>query len=233
MRCRHRSHLPRSPFCQYRVESPREPRDAAGWVATYNARDFGQPGVQRVSIELTRGPNVTRRFTVVNAWRADSHRVDSVYFLEAPPGMAGTAYRTRRSQPALQIWRCVSPPIRTAAGPDRCFGGIRRGAAGSDFAYKDFRKRLPMQGTRTSSTGTPTSAANRPRCWMSGGRTASGGAPACGCRADSRSSSRRSTFHAPGDDRPYKRFRVNRFRVVHGVRSAERMTMTATMAGRR
>ena len=91
-----------------RPESPREPRDAAGWVAAYNARDFGQPGVQRVSIELTSGPQVTRRFTVVNAWRADGHRVDSVYFLEAPPGMAGTAYVHWESQPTRPICRCVS-----------------------------------------------------------------------------------------------------------------------------
>ena len=156
-----------------RPEPPREPRDAAGWVAAYNARDFGQPGVQRVSIELTSGPQVTRRFTVVNAWRADGHRVDSVYFLEAPPGMAGTAYlhsEIAADAPDLSV-RLFLPSgqrqVLTVAS-----GEYGEGLLGSDFTYEDFRKRLPVPWVHLRARG-----ARRHR------RRTSGGA---GCRAAAR-----------------------------------------------
>ena len=131
-----------------RVDAADAP-DPRSLVAAYNARDCGGPGWRRVTLELTNGAELTRAFTVVNAWEFEGARSRTLFHLEAPAGLKGTGYLLSEDGEAA-AGEDVRVHLYLPAGERRVLEvsatDFGEGLLGSDFAYSDVRMRLPQAG---------------------------------------------------------------------------------------
>jgi hypothetical protein len=131
-----------------RITGPNAP-DAAEIITKYNSRDIGSAGWRRVSMELLTDGALTRAFTVFNIWRTDENRVRTLFLLEEPEGLSGTAYllqELNKSAPEMQVHLFLPAGDRRVLEVDP--SNFDQGLLGSDFTYNDVRMRLPMQGYR-------------------------------------------------------------------------------------
>jgi hypothetical protein len=115
----------------------------------YNSRNLGSPGWRRVSMELMTDSAVTKTFTIVNLWRDVGKQVQTLFFLEEPQGLRGTAYLLQEDEdhiPDMNVHLYLPAGERRVleVGPDN----FDEGLLGSDFTYSDVRMRLPGQGYR-------------------------------------------------------------------------------------
>ncbi len=209
------------------VSTPKSQMPSApALVRAYNARRTGAPGWRRVLISLSEAGKVTQTFQVVNVWRDAPNRAAMLFYLESPFGLQGTRYlQLERPSDAdsLTVYLYLPTSTRVLRLAQGLYG---EGLLGSDFAYDQMRTELPLNGYSYSVagiaeiSGKPTwrleSIAQRPdSVW------------------------RRATFYITQDTPfvmgadyfetaggpPAKQMRVERFRDVKGVRSAERMLM--------
>ena len=134
-------------------------------VADYNARNFGNPGWRRVSMELMTDGVVTRSFTVVNLWRSDGGVVRTLFLLEEPKGLSGTNYLLEEERSGLPDMRVY---LFLPAGERRVLevapSNFPEGLLGSDFSYSDLRTQLPIKGYHFTLKG-QTSLLNKP-AWV-------------------------------------------------------------------
>ena len=128
-----------------------EQKDALAFVKDYNARDMGNPGWRRVSLDLLNDSRVTRSFVVVNLWESRADTVNTLFYLEQPAGLSGTSYLLSENGKG-GAGREIKVHIFLPAGERRVLevaaGNLDEGLLGSDFTYNDLRMRLPVKGYR-------------------------------------------------------------------------------------
>jgi hypothetical protein len=129
-------------------------------VDVYNARALGGPVARRaVALSLLNDNQVVRRFDVVNLWRRTRQGVETLFYLEKPVGLTGTAYLIFEN--AADLMRVA---LHIPAGRGRVLNLapelFDQGLLGSDFTYRDLRMLIPTEHTRFVLTGS-TTIANR------------------------------------------------------------------------
>lgn len=116
-------------------------------VGACNARDAGAPGWRRVRIDLLDGETITRTFTVVNVWQRGPRSVRTLYYLEQPTALAGTAYlQIEDLDTDLSVFLYLPTSnghVLSVASED-----LGEGLLGSDFAYTDLQTLLPVRRYR-------------------------------------------------------------------------------------
>jgi hypothetical protein len=224
-------------LCAVLVPSVIAPRDtpeggsADAIVRAYNARDFGAPGWRRVSVELLNAGRLVRSFDVVNVWRRTGASVDTLYLLNAPLGLRGTAYLQREAEAVGGFG--VDLYLPTAKGRVIALGGdmLAHGLLGSNFSYEDLRWLLPQESIQYRVAGA-TSMLGR-RAVLLDARCAPGTCAGW----------RRARFYLATEDRflvgadyfaaddagspPFKRLRVELATRAGNVWTAQRMRMDA------
>jgi hypothetical protein len=102
-----------------------------------------------VSLELIDGTEVTRAFTVVNLWDGEGESLRTLFHLEEPPGLRDTSYLLSE-EGGTSPGESVKIHLFIPAGERRVLEIIPSdfddGLLGSDFAYRDVRARLPVEG---------------------------------------------------------------------------------------
>ncbi len=133
------------------------PPDPARLIASYNSRNFGNPGRRLVRLELRSGAKVTRSFEVTNLWRQDGAVVRTVFVLTEPAGLRGTNYLLVEDPSAPEGMKVF---LHLPAGERRVLtvapSHFDQGLLGSDFGYRDLRMRLPTRGFRFKTLGRET-----------------------------------------------------------------------------
>lgn len=139
------------------ASAPAGAPDPARLIASYNSRNFGNPGRRLVRLELRSGAQVTRSFEVTNLWRQDGAVVRTVFVLSEPPGLRGTNYLLVEDPSAPEGMKVF---LHLPAGERRVLtvapSHFDQGLLGSDFGYRDLRMRLPTRGFRFRTLGRET-----------------------------------------------------------------------------
>ncbi|HEV2765382.1 MAG TPA: outer membrane lipoprotein-sorting protein [Pyrinomonadaceae bacterium] len=215
-----------------------EAADALALVKGYNARDVGSPGWRRVSLELIDGAEVTRAFTVVNLWDGEGESLRTLFHLEAPAGLKGTSYllsEEASGAPAEDVRIHLFLPAGERRVLEIVPSDFDDGLLGSDFAYRDVRARLPVEGYDYRLLGQGVLAGQR--VWVLETRPAARATRETTAWGSARLFLARDIPFLLGADyfgagepaagapRPLKRMRVEGFRQEDGVWTATRMVM--------
>lgn len=205
--------------------------DALRLVKAYNARNFGSPGLRGVTLELITDNRLTRAFTVYNFWRREREETRTLFLLKEPRGLSGTSYlltENEASSPDMNVRLFLPSGLRRVLEiPPSNF---EEGLLGSDFTYNDMRMQLPTQGYRYRLAGKSV-LLDRP-VWVVEAEPSEGtAAPWRLARfylaRDFDLMLGADYFAAAGEgsDAPSKRMRVESFKQLDGVWTAERMVM--------
>lgn len=197
-------------------------------VQAYNARNFGSPGWRRIYLELKNQGKVTRTFSILHLWRQKEGEVRSLVLLEAPVNLRGTNYllaessRQEGSGMTLSLFLPSGKRRVLTIKPSR----FDEGLLGSDFSYSDLRWVIPEQNLTLAGS---TKMLGRP-VWAVDGRPASreGGSwsriryyiardPLILLGAD---------YFREGQERPFKRLRIQGIKQADGVWTPTSMVMS-------
>lgn len=108
----------------------------------HEVRSFGQSGYREVSLEVSTKDEVTVAYSVTHIWQVTASECTSIYFLNKPSILKGTAVKVveRPRDPNLDIWLS----LRTSKRPIHVDGSrSEESVLGTDFTYTDLRFWLP------------------------------------------------------------------------------------------
>jgi hypothetical protein len=140
-------------------------------VTAYNIRPIGSPGIRRVRLEIWNDTQLSRAFTIRNAWRRlDNKNVQTVFLLDAPAGLAGTAYLLEENNGSIVA--PISVSLFLPAGRRRVLSldsaRLDEGLLGSDFGYSHLVWLIPTDGVEFTMIGS-VDVEGEP-CWKIGAR---------------------------------------------------------------
>lgn len=213
--------------------------NAAALVAAYNARNFGSPGRRGVTLELITDNKITRSFTVHNFWKQERDEVRTLFLLKEPRGLSGTSYLLMENvshAPDMKVHLFLpSGQRRVLEVPPNNFD---EGLLGSDFTYSDMRMHLPSEGYRYRVVGQSV-LLNEPTWVLEAEPISSGSNQAAPWSLTRFYLARNFQFllgadyhrHAADGEieaRPAKQMRVESFRQIDGIWTADRIVMHGT-----
>lgn len=223
------------------IEEPIAPvkPDATRLVAAYNSRNFGSPGRRGVTLELITDNKLTRTFTVYNFWKQERDEVRTLFLLKEPRGLSGTSYlliENGSHAPDMKVHLFLpSGQRRVLEVPPNNFDA---GLLGSDFTYSDMRMQLPSEGYRYRVAGQSV-LLNEPTWVLEAEPLATHSNPSAPWRLGRFYLARNFQFLLGADyyrnaedgkieARPTKQMRVESFRQIDGIWTADRIVMHST-----